>query len=130
MNPTTIRRLLMAVACAISFSAQAMADTPKKIDVPAGELIPALKALGAQSGVEFVYSTDELEGLSTKGVHGELTAEKAVAKLLEGTKLRVTMHQSGAVLIAAPETASNVAKAEATGLRVAQASENQENQGS
>src|SRR5215207_1065921 len=120
MNPTTIRRLLMAVACAISFSAQAMADTPKKINVPAGQLIPALKALGAQSGVEFVYSTDELQGLSTKGVHGELTAEKAVAKLLEGTKLIVTMHQSGAVLIAAPQASSSVAKAERTAWRLAQ----------
>src|SRR5688500_3073207 len=104
-----------AIAVAMAFGQVQAADT-KPIDVPAGELTVALETLAKQSGVEFVYEVQQLRGLQTKGVHGELTTEKAVAKLLEGTKLRVTMHESGAVLIAEPQASSAVVKAEAIGL--------------
>src|SRR6266498_4031687 len=82
LKTVTFRSTLVAIACAVSVSAFAMADTPRKVDVPAGELTAALQRLAEQSGVEFVYS-----------------AEQAVTKLLEGTKLKVTTHESGALLI-------------------------------
>ncbi len=121
LNPTNRTTALLALA-ALLVAAQAIAGTPRKIDVPAGQLTTALKALAAQSGVEFVYSTDQLEGLRTNGVHGELTAEKAVAKLLEGTNLKVTVHESGALLIApasGPAISGALTRVE-PGLRVAQ----------
>ena len=100
LKSTRIGIALLALAGTLSAETPAPADAPRKIDVPAGQLTIALKALAAQSGVEFVYSTDQLKGFSTNGVHGELTAEKAVAKLLEGTNLKLTIHESGALLIA------------------------------
>ena len=111
-----LRVAAFAVATALG---QAYAADTKPIDVPAGELTFALEALAKQSGVEFVYEVQQLKGLQTKGVHGQLTPEEAVAKLLEGTKLIVTMHQSGALLIAAPQTSSAAPTAEATKLRAA-----------
>jgi iron complex outermembrane recepter protein len=93
---------MVACACVLSALTCALADSPHRIDIPAGDLRAALDLLARQSGVEFVYSADQLEGLRTQGVHGELTAEKAVAKLLEGTKLILTVHPSGAILIAPP----------------------------
>jgi iron complex outermembrane receptor protein len=99
LNAVTIRATLLALAATLSLSAHAMADSPKKVDVPAGDLTTALETLAKQSGVEFVYSTQQLKGIHTKGVHGEFTAEKAVIKLLEGTKLKLTVHASGALLI-------------------------------
>jgi hypothetical protein len=38
--------------------------------------------------MEFIYSTDQLEGVQTQAVYGEYIVEKAVIKLLEGTKLQ------------------------------------------
>jgi outer membrane receptor protein involved in Fe transport len=105
LKSMTFRSTLAAVACAISLSAHAMADSPKRIDVPAGELIAALESLARQSGVEIAYSTEQLKGVKTHGVHGTYTAEKAATKLLEGTKLTVTTHESGGLLIAGPGSA-------------------------
>ena len=102
--PTSLRihlssLTLIACLCAVSLSAHAIADTPKQVNVPAGELSVALQQLATQSGVEFVYSAEQLKGVRTHGVRGEYTTEKAVIKLLEGTKLKLTIHASGALLI-------------------------------
>jgi len=80
----------------------------------------SLEALAKQSGVEFVYEVQQLKGLRTKGVHGVLTPENAVAKLLEGTALTVTKHPSGAVLISAPSAVSRSDRGslEGEGLRL------------
>src|SRR5882757_5310080 len=91
---------VVACACVLSTSICALADSPRRVDIPAGDLTAALDLLARQSGVEFVYSAEQLEGLRTQGVHGELTAEKAVAKLLAGTQLILTVHPRGAILIA------------------------------
>ena len=100
MPKTVIRRAAsIAIACAVSMSLHAAADTPRTVDVPAGELTAALKKLAEQSGVEFIYSADQLKGVHTGGVQGEYTAEKAVTRLLEGTKLKLTVRDSGALLI-------------------------------
>src|SRR5262245_57492404 len=98
-----LRAVLIAVAIVIG---QAYAANTKSIDIPAGDLAVALEMLARQSGVEFVYEVQQLKGLRTKGVHGVLTPENAVAKLLEGTALTVTKHVSGAVLISAPSAVS------------------------
>jgi Gram-negative bacterial tonB protein./Secretin and TonB N terminus short domain. len=83
----------------------ALADQRRQIDVPAGELITALKALTQQSGVDLVYRSEQLEGLSTQGVSGEFSPQEAVTKLLEGTGLTVKTDPSGAMLIALPRSA-------------------------
>jgi outer membrane receptor protein involved in Fe transport len=84
----------------LAASTAARADSVEEFDIPAGELVTALDLLAKQSGVEFVYSTEQLEGLRTQGVHGQFTAASAVAKLLEGTGLSLTVHPGGALLIA------------------------------
>ncbi len=117
LNSVTFRSMLVAIACALAGPAHGMADTPRKVDVPAGELITALQKLVEQSGVEFVYSAEQLRGIRTPGVHGEYTAEEAVTRLLEGTQLKLTVHDSGALLISgldAPGTADFPPKREAT----------------
>jgi iron complex outermembrane receptor protein len=92
---------------ALSMSTHAAAEESiKKVAVPAGSLTVALKVLAEQSGVEFFYSTDQLKGLRTEGVNGEFTAEKAVQKLLEGTNLKLTRHESGALVITLADKAA------------------------
>jgi iron complex outermembrane receptor protein len=99
MLKLAVRIALIAVTCILCTPAFAIADSPKRIDIPAGELTTALRTLADQSGAEFVYSSDQLKGVKTRGVHGEYTTERAVTKLLEGTNLGVRIHESGAFLI-------------------------------
>jgi hypothetical protein len=66
-----------------------------KVDVPAGELQQSLHHFAEQSGVEFIYSADQLEGVQTQAVYGGSSAEKAVSKLLEGAKLQRLRQSSG-----------------------------------
>jgi outer membrane receptor protein involved in Fe transport len=99
LETVTVRTTLAAVLAALSISAHAVAEAPRKIDIPPGKLITALEMLARQSGVGLIYTSQQVKGLRTKGVHGELTTEKAVTQLLEGTKLKLTIHSSGALLI-------------------------------
>ena len=63
LKSMSFRTTLVAIACAISMSAHAMADTPKKVDIPAGDLRQALLQLSKQYGVvmkEYVEVPDDL----------------------------------------------------------------------
>lgn len=104
----TLRLALITLACSISYAAYA---DPKPINVPAGDLIAALESLAKQSGVEFVYQTNQLKGLRTQGVSGTMSPQQAVTKLLEGTPLRLrTDEASGAMLIAPPQASRDADK--------------------
>lgn len=104
----TVSAILSAHAGAASSS------TAQSIDIPAGDLTTALEMLARQSGVELVYRPEALKGLRTEGVHGALTSEEAVQKLLEGTSLKLRADASGVLLISDASAGSNGA------LRVAQ----------
>jgi iron complex outermembrane recepter protein len=103
MNTVTCRSTLMALACGLALSAHAMADAPQRVDLPAGDLTLALQKLAEQSGVEFIYSTEQLKAFHTEGLHGEYAAKDAIQLLLKGTGLEVREGPNGAILIAAPK---------------------------
>jgi iron complex outermembrane receptor protein len=91
---------LIAFACSISFCVYAIAETPKQVDVPAGDLGAALQTISKQAGVELVFRPDQVRGLRTEGVSGTLSAQEAVRKLLEGTPLQLRMDEAtGAMMI-------------------------------
>jgi iron complex outermembrane receptor protein len=98
----TTRATCLAFLCAALLSGPALADTESAVDIAAGDLATALQRLAQQAGIELIYSVDQIRGLRTDGVHGRYTTETALHKLLEGTNLRVTVHSSGAMLIAPP----------------------------
>jgi iron complex outermembrane recepter protein len=104
LKSMTFRSTLAAVCCAISMSAHAMADTPKRIDVPAGELVAALDSLAKQSAVDLVYQPEQLKSFRTKGVRGIYEPQDAVRVLLKGTPLELRTDPSGAMVIAPVRT--------------------------
>ncbi len=106
LKSMSFRTTLVAIACAISMSAHAIADEPKKVDIPAGDLRQALLQLSKQYGADLVYRPEQVTGLKTHGAHGELTTKQAVSLLLEGTPLEVRTDPSGAMLIAPAHTLS------------------------
>jgi outer membrane receptor protein involved in Fe transport len=83
----------------LSAGALALAESPKPVDIPAGDLTAALETLEKQSGVELVYSPELLRGVRTRGVHGTLTSAAAVTRLLEGTRLSLHTDKTGVLLV-------------------------------
>jgi len=110
-----VRAAVSMLVAALAMTAPAMAAPPSNVSVPAGDLVTALDALAKQSGVEFIYSAEQLKGLHTEGVTGELTPEQAVKQLLRGTKLKVTVHPSGALLISDLAAGTNLSTDAASG---------------
>ena len=64
-----------------------MADAPKRVDIPAGELSDALLKLSKQYGTELMYRPEQVRGIKTHGAHGKFTSEQAATLLLQGTAL-------------------------------------------
>jgi iron complex outermembrane recepter protein len=89
----------LIVLLSVSALADSQADSLKAVDVPAGDLIAALDRLANQIGAEFMYSAAQLKGVRAAGVHGNLTPEGAVMKLLQGTGLTVAARKGDAFLI-------------------------------
>src|SRR6218665_2007123 len=92
----TLRRL--ALVCTLAIAATAHGQN-REFDVAAGDLKAALDAYIAQAGVQLLYRVDDLKGLSTKGLKGNLPPEEALARLLEGTRLKVRRDESGAIVL-------------------------------
>lgn len=130
-NSKTFRTFALAVACALSMTAHAVADTPKTVNVVAGNLSDALETLAKQCGVDVIYPSSHLKGLTTEGVSGVLETRAAFQELLRGTRL-VMKEEGGSVLITLPtvEPIKITARAPEAGvMRLAQ-SENPQNQNS
>jgi iron complex outermembrane receptor protein len=106
LKSVTIRSTLAAVACAITFTAHAFADAPKRIDVEAGDLMTALESLSKQTAVDLVYQPDQIRPFHTAGVKGKYTSDAAIRILLKDTPLELHRDQSGAMVITPPHTAS------------------------
>lgn len=91
-----LRSLMMA--CCMLAALYAQAQT-RNFDVAAGDLKTALDTFIAQSQAQLLYKVDDVKGLSTKGAKGAATPEEALARLLEGTKLKIRRDADGAMVI-------------------------------
>ena len=98
LKTMALRSALIAFTCSISVAAYAIADTPRSINVPAGNLTDALESLAKECGVDVIYPAAQLRDLKTNGVSGTLETKEAFRKLLEGTPLILKLEGS-AVLI-------------------------------
>lgn len=94
-----IKSALIAFVWSLAMSAHAMAQAPRQITVPAGDLIQALESLANQADIDLIYQTDQLKGLRTSGLSGAFTPQQAVMGLLQGTSLTLHEDTTGALLI-------------------------------
>ncbi len=88
----------LALACTLAIGVSAYAQN-REFNVAAGDLKTALDAYIAQAGVQLLYRVDDIKDLSTKGLKGNLSPEDALARLLEGTRLKVRRDESGAMVL-------------------------------
>ncbi len=70
-----------------------------EFNVPGGDLKAALNAYAKQARVALIVSADVVKGIHTNGVRGDLPAETALSRILDGTGLVTHHHSSGAVTI-------------------------------
>lgn len=89
---------LIGALCAMAVCVMAQAQT-RDLDIPAGDLKTALDQYAAQTGVQLLYSADDVRNKQSPGVRGAQTPEQALAALLAGSGLEVRRDGGGAVVI-------------------------------
>jgi iron complex outermembrane recepter protein len=78
--------LLACAPIALAVGPHATAQTVR-FDIPPGSMNAALTEFGIQSGRAIAFSDDAVQGLSTRGVTGQLDRETALRSLIGGTPL-------------------------------------------
>lgn len=126
MSKKSALRVAATVAAILGMTSYAMAESPRQINVPAGDLLSALKTIAMQADVELVFQPEQLKGLRTNGVSGSLSTQEAVKKLLQGTGLQVsTDAANGAMMIGVVEKPTAQGVSLVSPIHMAQASANE-----
>jgi iron complex outermembrane recepter protein len=95
MPKVFFRSALLGSVCMLAFVAVANAET---FNVPAGALDAALQVYTAQSGIQLFVADDAVRGVHTRGASGNLSADVALARILQGTGL-VAHSEAGAIAV-------------------------------
>jgi iron complex outermembrane receptor protein len=90
----SLKTALIAGASVMALSSAAFAD---EFDVPGGDLKAALNAFAMQARVALIVSGETVKGVRTQGVHGDLPADVALARILKGTGLTSQRTSSGEI---------------------------------
>src|SRR6202048_3821856 len=90
--------ILAAIVCVVAIVAPAQAQN-QRFQIASGALGQALDAYVHQSGRQVIYRVDEVRGVHSPGVQGEMSADNALAALLWGTGFPSRTDSSGAVAI-------------------------------
>jgi iron complex outermembrane receptor protein len=77
------------------------ASRPSSFNIPAQPLASALTAFGRQAGLQVIVDPAVVEGRSSAGVSGTLTAEEALGRILAGTGISYRFTSANSVTIAA-----------------------------
>ena len=115
VSARAVRLLGVALFCFFNDFGEASAagaDQPHIYSIPPGDAAATLKEFVKQSGKQVVYLVDQVSGVSTNAVKGELTARDAFDQLLSGTSLEADQdpqtgtfnvrHRAAAVQTAGP----------------------------
>ena len=78
------------------------AVTAKKFDLPAGDAVTTLQLFSRQSGEEIIYPVEQLRGIRTNPVHGEMSARAALDRVLDGTGLSAVQDEKSEALAVRP----------------------------
>jgi catecholate siderophore receptor len=94
------------MACCMLFSATlaprlfAAEATRRNFAIEAGDASSSLEAFSEQAATQIVYLVDEVRGVRTNGVRGELTPREALDRMLAGTPLVATQDgRNGALAV-------------------------------
>src|ERR1700688_2258448 len=90
--------ILAATVCVVAIGAPAQAQN-QHFQIASGDLGQVLDAYIHQSGRQLIYRVDDVRGVHSPGVQGEMSADDALAALLSGTGFSSRSDSSGAIAI-------------------------------
>ncbi|WP_394778647.1 TonB-dependent receptor domain-containing protein [Undibacterium sp.] len=93
-----VRQQLAGALCSLLVCLAAHAQT-RDMNIPGGDLKTALDTYAAQSGLQLLYNAAEVKGITTKGAHGAMTQEQALAALLADSGMVVKRDGASALVI-------------------------------
>src|SRR5258706_7480727 len=96
--------ILAATVCVVAIVGPVQAQS-QRFQIASGDLGQALDAYIHQSGRQLIYRVDDVRGVHSPGVQGEMSADKALAALLSGTGFSSRTDSSGAVAIVRDDAA-------------------------
>jgi iron complex outermembrane recepter protein len=108
---TTVMLGCAALGLNISaYSVQAQGSEPEKsYSIASQDLGSALRAFAIASGKDVVFDPMLVKGKTSQGLHGELTDEEALRRILAGSGLSFERTDSGGFVIHAPDQTSGTA---------------------
>src|SRR6185312_425691 len=103
------RLKLLMIALMTGASLIAITAKAENFDIPGGDLAAALTSYTKQTGVDLMISGNDVKGVHSAGVRGNLTADDALSRILVGTGFRMKRAASGglAIVKAASSSASD-----------------------
>jgi len=93
-----MRKKLLAVLLASMFAGNAWAEN-KNINIAPQDMPAALHSLASQTGIQLLFTADDLKGIQTKAVSGSMSIEDALGRLLEGTNYIFAVSGSGTYVL-------------------------------
>lgn len=93
--------IALVLSCGLACAADAVTAARHRIDQPSQPLAESLRAIARQTGVSVIFDPDKVGGRSARAVSGQLTAEEAVSRALEGSDLVLTVMPDGPIVIRA-----------------------------
>ena len=100
----TVRRTLLSsalVASVLLGSSMAQA-APVALNIPSQSLASALNEFGKQANLQVLYSPDQVQGITSRGVSGALEPVKALETLLQGSGISYQLN-GDTVILNAPQ---------------------------
>lgn len=85
----------VAFACMAVVGTTASAQAARDFNIPAGPMRGALTAFGAQSDQQIFFTSEQVDGLSSRGVSGRMDPPTALDRLLSGSGLTWTQTRPG-----------------------------------
>ncbi|MDD2700997.1 MAG: TonB-dependent receptor plug domain-containing protein [Sideroxydans sp.] len=93
-----MQKKLLAVLLASLFVSSAWAED-KPINITAQDMPGALHSLASQTGIQLLFTTDELKNIRAKEISGVMSVEEALKRLLEGSNYSFRLTGNGTYVL-------------------------------
>ncbi|MBU0621187.1 MAG: TonB-dependent receptor [Gammaproteobacteria bacterium] len=111
-----MQKTLLAVLLASMFAGQVLAED-KTITITAQDMPSALHSLASQTGIQLLFSTEELKNIQARELSGSMSAEEALKQLLQGTNYTYRMTGNGTFVLQRIHAASMLDEVTVTATR-------------
>lgn len=108
----TLFAALSSSVCIVAMATPAHAQAQlQRFEVPAGSLKSAIDAYSKVTARQVIYRADQIEGARSPGVIGQMSADAALARILEGSGFGYRAESTGAIALVAQEVGAGGAVA-------------------